>query len=56
MKTILLCPKCKKKMKTNIYKYFKNKIIEGEMYCSSCNMLYPIKNEIVYFINKKINK
>lgn len=48
---ILVCPICKKTMKTIIYKSFKNKIINGEMYCYYCNILYPIKNEIIYFMN-----
>ncbi len=43
---ILVCPVCKGELTLTVVKEDKNEIIEGSLYCASCEETYPIEDTI----------
>jgi len=43
---ILACPVCKGELKLSVKEENEQEIISGELYCSSCNISYPIVDTI----------
>ncbi len=43
---ILVCPVCKGELTLTVVKEDENEIIEGSLYCASCEETYPIEDTI----------
>jgi uncharacterized protein YbaR (Trm112 family) len=43
---ILVCPVCKGKLTLTIEKETGNEIVSGSLFCSKCNVRYPIADTI----------
>ncbi len=43
---ILACPVCKGDLKLDIQKEDEKEIVTGSLYCSRCNVKYPIEDTI----------
>ena len=43
---ILVCPECKGELKLTISERIKGEIITGSLFCTKCNVDYPVKGGI----------
>jgi uncharacterized protein YbaR (Trm112 family) len=43
---ILCCPVCKKELSLNITEHDAEEIIQGTLYCKTCDFTYPIQDGI----------
>jgi uncharacterized protein YbaR (Trm112 family) len=43
---ILVCPVCKGKLELGVDEENEKEVVRGSLYCSGCNINYPIKDTI----------
>jgi len=52
---ILCCPTCKGDLDLSVTKEDESEILEGSLYCSACEVEYPIKEGIPDLLPRKKN-